>query len=134
MEKEFTLKKYNTIDELYYASFSAECPDMDFEEFKKLEFGGLDADQNEVPLSYESQIEGIKNMGYWGWVDEQNVIHYWVGKKVPIEELIHFMAHEIGHRIGIPIQDDFQEEMRAEGYGEAATLAYKFAKQVSEIN
>ncbi len=134
MEKEFTLKKYDSVDEILYASFAVDFPDMDFEEFKNSDFGGLDENQKEVPLTYKSQIDGIKNMGYWGWVDEDKVIHYWAGKKVPIEELIHFFGHEIGHRTGTIIEDNFQEEMRAEGYGEAATLAYKFAKQVSEIN
>lgn len=134
MEKEFTLKKYDTVDEILYASFAIDYPDMDFEEFKKSDFGGLDQDQKELKITYEQQVDGIKSMGYWGWVSEDKVIHYWVGKKVPIEELIHFMAHEIGHRTGIPIKDDFQEEMRAEGYGEAATLAYKFAKEISENN
>lgn len=134
MEKEFTLKKYDNIDEILYASFTIDYPDMDFEEFKKSDFGGLDQNKKEVKFSYQQQKEGIQFVGYWGWVDENKVIHYWVGKQVSIEELIHFFAHEIGHRTGTPIKDNYKEEMRAEGYGHAATLAFKFAKQVSGIN
>lgn len=132
MEKEFTLKKYDSIDEILYASFAIDYPDMDFEEFKKSDFGGLDQNQKEVKFTYEQQKEGIEFAGLWGWISEDKVIHYWVGKVIPMEELIHFLAHEIGHRTGIPIKDNYKEEMRAEGYGHAATLAYKFATQISK--
>ena len=132
MEKEFTLKKYDSIDEILYASFAIDYPDMDFEEFKKSDFGGLDQDEKELKFTYEQHKEGIEFAGLWGWISEDKVIHYWVGKVIPMEELIHFLAHEIGHRTGIPIKDNYKEEMRAEGYGHAATLAYKFATQISK--
>lgn len=132
MEKEFTLKKYNSIDEILYASFAVDYPDMSMDEFKSSPFGGLDENQNPIVFSYEQQKDGIEEQGLWGWVSDDKVIHYWVGKEVSLEELIHFFAHEIGHRTGTPIEDDFQEEMRAEGYGETAKLAYKFAKEIKE--
>lgn len=135
MEDEFTLKKYDSIDEILYASFAIDYPDIDSEEFKKSDFGGTDQNENEVKFTYQQHVDGIKEQGYWGWVSEDKVIHYWVGKKVPIEELIHFFGHEIGHQTGIQIKDDFQEEMRAEGYGHAAVLAYKFATEINnQIN
>ncbi len=123
----FTLKKYDTIEEIVAASF--DCP---LEDIQQCAMGGFDSDENDIEFSFEDQKKGIEAQGVWGWIDEQKVIHYWLGKELPMEDLIHFFAHEIGHRTGEPDKDDFKEEMRAEGYGRTATLAYEFAKQVKE--
>lgn len=131
MEKEFTLKKYDDIENFILASFQFDDPTMTLDDVKGSDFGGIGADGKEVDgYTYEQYLEGLIQQGVYGFIDEDNVIHFWIGKDLPIEELIHFFAHEIGHRTGTPIEDDFQEEMRAEGYGYSATLAYKFAKQI----
>lgn len=127
MEKEFTLKKYSSVDEILLASFQSD-DEITIEDLKDSVVVGLDQNENELEFSYEQQKNGIIEQGYWGWVDENKVIHFWIGKELSMEELIHFFAHEIGHRTGEPDKDDFQEEMRAEGYGRTATLAYEFAK------
>jgi len=136
-EVEFTLKRYDSIDELMLASIQVDAnargkgEELTMEDLKEATVHGLNPDEEEVEFTFEQQKEGIELMGHWGWIDEFKTIHYWISneKKVSLEELIHFFAHEIGHRTGIELKDDFQEEMRAEGYGHAATLAYKLAKQ-----
>ncbi len=135
MEKEFTLKKYENLEEFILASFQVEDKSMTLEDVKGSDFGGIGIDGKEVDgFTYEQYLDGLIQQGVYGFIDEDKVIHFWIGKDLPIEELIHFFAHEIGHRTGEALADDFQEEMRAEGYGYSATLAYKFAKQIKEQN
>lgn len=127
----FTLKKYDTIEEIVISAFSSEEEEpVSIEELKEARVGGWNSNHEEVEFSFEDQKKGIEEQGHWGWVDEQNTIHYWIGKEVPLEELIHFFAHEIGHRTGTSLEDDFEEEMRAEDFGSVATMAYKLAQQV----
>jgi hypothetical protein len=99
-------------------------------ELKNLEVGGFDSLDQEVEFSYKEFKKSIKKQGYWGWVDDNKIIHYWIGKKIPIEDLIHFFGHEIGHQTGEQEKDDFKEEMRAESYGYTAALAYEFSKKI----
>jgi|ERR1035437_6515255 hypothetical protein len=133
MEK-ITLKKYESIDELILASYQDYENPLTIEDMKGCEVVGLDQHEQEVKISYDQQKEGIEKQGHWGWIDKQKVIHYWIGKDLTLKALIHFFAHEIGHRTGTENEDDFQEEMRAEGYGDAATLAYEFALKVKYSN
>lgn len=130
MGSEFSLKKYASIDELMLASIQDEENSLTIDDLNGMGIGGLTIDEKEVEFPCAKQKEGIVEMGLWGWIDEGRVIHYWIGKELPIQELIHFFAHEIGHRTGTQYVDDFQEEMRAEGYGFTAVLAYEFAKQI----
>ena len=128
--KDFSLKKYNSIDEVILASWQNEDNSIILEDLKEATIGGLDINENEHEFSYEDQKEGIEKQGIWGWIGDDKVIHYWIGKELSMEELIHFFAHDIGHQTGIKDEDEFQEEMRAEGYGHTATMAYSFAKLV----
>ncbi len=129
-EKEFTLKRYATVDEIVLASFQIEDESLTLKDLMESTLGGFDQNESEMEFSYEQQKDGIVEQGHWGWIDRNKVIHYWIGKELTMEDLIHFFAHEIGHRTGESDKDYFQEEMRAEGYGKAATLAYKFAKLI----
>lgn len=128
--KEFTLKKYDSIDEIILACWQNEDNSITLEDLKESTVGGLDINENEHEFSYQYQKEGIEQQGIWGWIDDEKIIHYWIGKDLSMEELIHFFAHEIGHQTGKQDEDEFQEEMRAEGYGYTATMAYEFAKSV----
>lgn len=130
MKKEFTLKRYENIDEIFLASFQSDDEPITAEDLKEITVSGLDSNENELEFSYEQQKEGIVEQGHWGWIDSDNVIHYWIGKELSMKELIHFFAHEIGHGTGEPEEDGFKEEMRAESYGSVATLAYEFAKLI----
>lgn len=131
--KEFTLKRYDSVDEVVLAAWKEEDDTMTMEDLKSSSMGGLDGNENEVEFSYNDQKEGIEKQGYWGWIDRDKLIHFWIGKELSMEELIHFFAHEIGHRTDKPYKDGFKEEMRAEGYGRTATLAYEFAKKIKDL-
>lgn len=128
----FTLKRYKDIDEIMAASFTSDEEPISIEDLKGSKIGGLTGSEEEIDLDYGVAREALLEQGYWGWVDKNKTIHYWCEKEPSFEELIHFFAHEIGHETGTPDQDEFQEEMRAEGYGRTATLAYKFAEQIKQ--
>jgi hypothetical protein len=130
----FTLKKYNTIEEIMQSAFSSEEEPVSLEELSDSEVVGLTGSNEEITITFEQQKQGLEEQGYWGWIDEENTIHYWMGKEIELEELIHFFAHEVGHRTGTPLEDGFDEEMRAEDFGSVATMAYKLAKQISKTN
>lgn len=132
--KEFKLKKYASVDEIILASFQDEEGSLTIADLNECEINGVDIENKEVQFSYLQQKAGIEEQGHWGWVDENNTIHYWIGKEISLEELIHFFAHEIGHRVGEPNADEYKEEMRAESYGETAALAYQFAKMIKDKN
>ncbi len=127
-EKEFLMKEYFSIEDIVSASFQDEL--ITAENINEFSMGGVDSNEDNVQFSFEEQKVGIESQGIWGFVDENNVIHYWIGKDLPLDNIIHFFGHEIGHRTGKPNTDEFQEEMRAEGFGRVATLAYKFAKHL----
>ena len=94
-------------------------------------FGTNDIDTMEMPFETEKQIH--EETGYYGWVDEDKIIHFWIDrtKNIPIEELLHFLGHEIGHQIGTPnINSAYKEELRADEYGFAARLAYDFTQKI----
>lgn len=124
----FKLRRYNNIDKIILASFQDNK--LNLKDLKQSTGFGFDIHGKECEFSYKDQVNAIKTQGYWGWVDENKVIHYWIGKKPSLEQLIHFFGHEIGHRTGTLFKSDYKEEMRAEGYGSCATLAYKFAKKI----
>lgn len=89
-------------------------------------FVGADEFGNEVEVPMEDVYEGMRALGCWGWVDtENNIIHAWAEKDADPAQIMHFLAHEIGHVTSSPDEDDFEEEMRAEQYGHVAKLAYK---------
>lgn len=130
MENNFTLKRYESIDDLLLASFQTEEEQFTMEEMKASMFGGLDGLQQEVEFGYDVQRDGIEKQGYWGFINtDTKVIHYWIKSdaEVPIQELIHFFGHEIGHGTGVQLEDDFAEEMRAEDFGHVAALAYELS-------
>lgn len=94
------------------------------------EVGALDENGQEVSISQEQVLEGMRAMGCWGWVDtELKVIHAWMAPDADPGLVAHFLAHEIGHVTGHPDPDDFQEEMRAEQFGYVASQALRLLQQ-----
>ena len=90
------------------------------------EFVGIDEDGGEIEVPMDDVYAGMRALGCWGWVDTGNyVIHAWAENDADPLQIMHFLAHEIGHVTGTPDADDFEEEMRAEQYGYVAKLAYK---------
>ncbi len=97
-EIDFSLKRYDSIDAVQLASFQVENVNLTLEELYKSTLGGIDENEQPIEFPYHLQKEGIELMGYWGWIDGDNVIHYWIdkNKNIPIEELIHFRKIESG--------------------------------------
>jgi hypothetical protein len=129
--QEFKLKRYESIDGVIAELYGIPEGELSSD---GIEGKGISESGEEVDFNYEQQKEGISKQGYWGWVDDSKVIHYWIGKDTPIKELIHFFAHEIGHQTGEQNSDDYLEEMRAEQFGRVATLAYDLAVQSLKPN
>lgn len=128
--KEFVIKRYNSFYDVFAASLGENS--LSLQEADDISIYGVTSDGNKVQVEFGDIYESVKEMGVWGWVDEDNLIHFWANKNASIGDLVHFFAHEIGHRIGKPCKDDLKEELRAETYGDAAELAYKLA--TNEIN
>jgi hypothetical protein len=122
--KGYTTKKYDDLGRLLIASMEADELE---EDLTNCYIGGVDADNELHEITYERWEESIREQGVWGFIDEVNVIHYWLGKELTVEELIHFFAHEIGHNNGVRCEDFLEEEKRAETYAYVAKLAYKMA-------
>lgn len=77
-------------------------------------------------FTHEQAIEGMRTQGCWGFVDTKtNTINAWAADDVDAPTALHFLAHEIGHVTGEQLDDDMQEEMRAEQFGRVAVLAYR---------
>lgn len=94
------------------------------------EVGALDENGQEVSVSQEQVLEGMRAMGCWGWVDtELKVIHAWMAPDADPGLVAHFLAHEIGHVTGHPDPDDLQEEMRAEQFGHVASQALRLLRE-----
>lgn len=91
---------------------------------------GFDKDGNEVESTAFDDVEGIKRMGCWGWVDtEKHIIHAWAAPDAEPCGVLHMLAHEIGHITGVAHPDGLQEEFRAEQFGRVASIAYRLMQQ-----
>lgn len=81
---------------------------------------------DEVTLEGGADLAGIIAQGCWGFVcTDTKTIHAWAETDTDPALVIHMLAHEIGHATGVPMDDDFQEEMRAEQFGKAASMAFE---------
>ena len=80
----------------------------------------------EHECSAEDILAGLQVTGCWGFVDKQSTIHFWAKPDADPKTLVHFFAHEIGHRTGTPCEDEVEEERRAETFGEVAAQAFEF--------
>lgn len=106
---------------------------MSYDELCQCQGGGITADGEEVEVSYEDEITGMKLAGAWGWVElDRHIIHAWADHQADPARVLHMLAHEIGHVTGQPHPDPLQEEMRAEQFGNAARLAYGLLQQRQE--
>ena len=133
-KNKFTLKRYKTVNEVRAASWG-----MSVQEFQNCDGGEwYDTNGNKTDFSQEEEEKCLLKMGYWGFVEENNTIHFWKddGKNILIEDLLFFFGHEIGHKLGKCVSDMdcpklmAEEENRADEYGLAAQLAYQFSKEI----
>lgn len=96
---------------------------------------GADASGEEMEISYLQEIDGIKAMKCWGFIDmHAATIHAWAAPDADPAMILHMLAHEVGHATGSPDPDEVEEEMRAEQFGQVAKLAYAMLVQHSTVS
>lgn len=77
------------------------------------------------------EAKAIDNMGLWGFaLAEENEIHYWLGDDNKKEDLVFFIAHELGHLVGEEDADDMHEEFRADSYAYVALKAFELVARL----
>ena len=87
--------------------------------------GAFTVDGEEVHVTHEEEMNAIRCMGVWGFCDTNtNQIHAWGAPGTPRLKVMHMLAHEIGHLTGAPDENDLEEEMRAEAFGQVAAIAF----------
>ena len=135
---ELTITWYDSPEEVHRSLWSEAAAEYGVpvdELLQGTEVGALDENGQEVSVTQEQVLEGMRAMGCWGWVDtEQNVIHAWMAPDADPELVAHFLAHEIGHVTGHPDPDDFQEEMRAEQFGYVASQALRLLREAGRYH
>jgi hypothetical protein len=132
------LVKYNSPEEILAAFWHFEENDLTLEEFLESKGKAITEDGEEMEFSGRDEFEAVKRNGFWGYCHpETKTIHVWIGEMKDPEELIFFLAHELGHATGKTVdtgnevQDLIDEEERANGYGEVARQAFKWLKELN---
>ena len=74
-------------------------------------------------------LEAVVAVGYWGFSDDiDKIVHVWPGN-LGSKGLAMLIGHEIGHLVGIKLEDDSDEEARADLYG---LVAQRVVEMVQE--
>ena len=95
---------------------------------------GVDAEGNEVAMTREDTEQAIIDMGLWGFADTKaRKIHLWAAAGTDDLRIAELIAHEIGHLTGVPVDDDVQEEMRADQYASVAVETLRILRARSEM-
>lgn len=126
---------YSTIDELIMETKRLISDENDCD----LESIAIDSEGRESVVTELEMIDGIKETGLYGFVEEQDardVVHIWADlEKVSFSNLLFFFGHEAGHVVPepeLPIGDPLRDEQEADGYAFAAIEAYRLATIVWE--
>lgn len=89
------------------------------------EMVGEDAQGNEVRMDEASVLESLEAMGLWGFADKTtNTIHLWASANANARLLAELVGHELGHLTGTQLEDDLQEEMRADQFAAVAAMTF----------
>lgn len=122
---------HQSAKELLLAFWSS--TDVDLGDIEKSTMGGFTPDGKQVSMTFQQNVEAIERMGYWGFADcPKHKVHIWVGEKVSPAETIFLLGHELGHLLGKPHDDELMEEERADEYGVAAQVAWKWLTQLKK--
>jgi len=127
MITDYIVKRYDSVEDIFLASMDGagltkeELPELTIECYNS-------EDASRVDVDWSLYLSSIKEQGIYGFVEGDNIIHLWIGKDLPMADLIHFFAHEIGHNTGKKYKDTYKEEVKAESYGIVAELAFKLAE------
>ena len=96
------------------------------------EICGLDMDGNYLKISVNEFLARVQKYGVWGFAHKETMtIHAWKKGDAEMENVLKVLGHEIGHLMGEQLEDEEAEENRADGYGTAASLAWRFATGVN---
>ena len=110
-----TVKTYKSLTKCLKTFFNGTIPESGWWEW-------LDADGCKHKIKLQDAIKRHKKEGCWGWVENKDTIHLWVGKKCSSENLIRLIAHELGH-MNRPFHRSLIEEQKAERYAAVAQLS-----------
>jgi hypothetical protein len=94
---------------------------------KESELSDYNLVHNEGEMIGPDWIQAMKDQKIYGFVDKDNVIHYWAEEDVTMDMLVCFIAHETGHLNGRKYQDLEKEEEKAHSYDQVAQYAYQEA-------
>lgn len=93
--------------------------------------GGHDEKGAEVEVSVEQWMTGMRENGFWGFIDEPNeTVHLWLGDNPDPKMILTLVGHELGHATGEPATDSYWEEERAMGYGRVAAQSYAVMRRL----
>ena len=91
------------------------------------------ADGIDFELSHADETASLESQACWAFVDTgAGIIHAWVSPDAPRSRVVHMFAHEIGHMVGTPLDDDIAEEMRAEEFGRVAAMAFDMMMSIEQ--
>lgn len=102
------------------------------EDVKEGEYGVVVGDSEEQ-WSWETYRDVIlANAPVYGFARtdrDPREVHFWFGPDATPEQRVALIAHEIGHLIGTPLEDEGAEEDRAETFAAVALMAMTESKR-----
>lgn len=130
------LVRHETPESILSAYWHADENGLTIEELLASDLTGNTEGGEEITCSVRDELEAINRLGFWGYAAPNGEIHVWVSERSIPAAVMFFLGHEIGHRsgkqvdTGNPVQDEADEERRADEYGMAAMLAFKWLHEL----
>lgn len=79
-----------------------------------------------VTMTEAELLQALEDQGMWGFFDQvTRTIHAWASPTADPADVLHMIAHEIGHATGEQADDDLEEEQRADAFGVVAAEAFR---------
>jgi hypothetical protein len=82
-------------------------------------------------FSYDQMLKAVRKQRHWAFVRVSNdkkataVIHFYAAADVPLSDVAWMLGHELGHISGEILDDEAEEEVRADRYGAVAAEVLK---------
>jgi hypothetical protein len=77
-------------------------------------------------FTYDEMLKAVRQQRHWAFVRVPKekgvsaVVHFFAADDVPLEDVARMLGHELGHISGEILDDEAEEEVRADRYGEVA--------------